>query len=416
MNFLHKLFNRKILIILLMGFSSGLPLALIGGTLQAWMKSAGVSLGTISLFAIVGLPYTIKFLWAPLMDRFSLFHREGPGHKKVGRRKSWMFITQIGLAASILFLGWSDPKDHLTMLALLSLLVSFFSASQDIVIDAWRRESLSDEELGFGSSVHVASYLFAFRMVSGALALILADHLAWSEVYTLMALLIGVGLLATIFCEEPDIQASAPRTLRESVIEPFFDYFARPGAITILVFILLYKLGDNMATQMTIPFYLDLGFSKTEIGTISKIIGWVSLALGGLVGGALMIRMKMLPSLLLFGGLQAASTFGFAILALMGKSMGMLTFVIAAENFAAGMSTTAFVAFMAMLTNKRFTATQYALLTSFMGIPRVLLVAPTGYIAEATGWFWFFTLCTVIAVPGFLMVFWMRRYIASSGN
>jgi len=400
------------LIILMMGFASGLPLALIGGTLQAWMKSVGVSLGTISLFAVVGLPYTLKFLWAPLMDRFSLF-QSGDG-KKVGRRKSWMFVTQAGLAASILFLGWSDPKDHLTMLAVISLLVAFFSASQDIVIDAWRRESLSDEDLGLGSSVHVASYLFAFRMISGAAALIMADHMAWSDVYTLMAALIGVGLLATFLCDEPDIHASAPRTLRESVVDPFLDYFSRPGAVMILIFILLYKLGDNMATQMTIPFYLDLGFTKTEIGTLTKIVGWVSLAIGGLVGGTLMLRLKILPSLFIFGALQAASTFGFAALALIGKSTAMLTFVIASENFAAGMSTTAFVAFMAMLTNKRFTATQYALLTSFMGIPRVILVAPTGYIAQSTGWFWFFTLCTVIAIPGSLMVFWMKRYVSHS--
>jgi PAT family beta-lactamase induction signal transducer AmpG len=397
------------LIILMMGFASGLPLALIGGTLQAWMKSAGVSLGTISLFAIVGLPYTLKFLWAPFMDRFSLFKS-----KKIGRRKSWMFVTQAFLAASILFLGWSDPKDHLTMLAVISILVAFFSASQDIVIDAWRRESLSDEELGFGSSVHVASYLFSFRMVSGALALILADHMSWSDVYTLMAVLIGVGLLATFLCDEPDIHASLPRTLRESVLDPFIDYFSRPGAIMILVFILLYKLGDNMATQMTIPFYLDLGFTKTEIGTISKIVGWISLAIGGLVGGALMLRLKILPALFIFGALQAAATFGFAALALIGKSIPMLTFVIASENFAAGMSMTAFVAFMAILTNKKFTATQYALLTSFMGIPRVIFVAPTGYIAQALGWFWFFAICTVIAVFGFLMVLTMRKYVSHS--
>jgi PAT family beta-lactamase induction signal transducer AmpG len=401
-----KLLDKKMLIILLMGFSSGLPLALTGGTLQAWMKSVGVNLGTISMFAMVGLPYTLKFLWAPLLDRFSLLRS-----KSFGRRKSWMLITQIGLAASILFLGWSDPKNHLWALGTLALLVSFFSASQDIAIDAWRREVLPDDELGFGSSVHVASYLFAFRMVSGALALILADHLPWSAVYTLMAAMIGIGVLATLLCEEPDIHAAAPKTLRESVIEPFIEYFSRPGAWLILLFILLYKMGDTMATQMTIPFYLDLGFTKTQIGTISKIVGWVALAVGGLVGGALMVRLKMLPSLLFFGGLQAAATFSFAILAMMGNSLPMLTFAIAAENFTAGMSTTSFVAFMAAITDKRFTATQYALLTSLMGIPRVIVVAPTGYLVQAVGWFWFFVICTIIAVPGFLLVFRMNKFI-----
>lgn len=394
------------LIILMMGFSSGLPLALTGGTLQAWMKSVGVNLGTISMFAIVGLPYTLKFLWAPLLDRFSLLKS-----KKFGRRKSWMLVTQIGLAASILFLAWSDPKDHLPLLGVISLLVAFFSATQDIAIDAWRRESLPDDELGFGSSIHVASYLFAFRMVSGALALILADHMAWSDVYTLMAAMIGIGILATLLCKEPDVHAAPPRTLKESVIDPFTDYFSRPGAWLILLFILLYKMGDVMATQMTIPFYLDLGFSKTEIGAISKIVGWISLAIGGLVGGALMVRLKMLPSLLTFGALQAGATFTFAILALIGKSIPMLTFAIATENFTAGMSTTAFVAFMAAITNKKFTATQYALLTSLMGVPRVIAVAPTGYLVQAVGWFWFFVICTAIAVPGFLLVFRMKKFV-----
>jgi PAT family beta-lactamase induction signal transducer AmpG len=402
MSALKQLLNKRMLVILMMGISSGLPFALIGGTLQAWMKSEGVDLTTIGLFAFVGLPYTLKFLWAPLMDRFTL--------NRMGRRRSWMFATQVFLILSIFGMAFSNPKDDIWMVAFLSLLVSFFSASQDIVVDAWRRESLSTEELGFGSSVHVAGYLFAFRMISGALALILSDFMSWQVVYSLMTGGVFLGLLATLMSEEPEISAAAPKTLRDSVIDPFVDYFKRPGAIFILVFIVLYKLGDNMALQMTIPFYIDLGFTKTEIGTITKAIGWIALTVGGLFGGALMIRMKMLPSLILFGILQAFAVFGFALLTYMPKDLSALSAVIAFENFVMGMGTAAFAAFMASITNKRFTATQYALLTSFMAIPRTILVTPTGWMAQQMGWFSFFTLCSLIAIPGILMIFWMKRY------
>lgn len=399
---LQRLFNKRMLLILLMGVSSGLPLALTGGTLQAWMKAEGVDLGAIGLFALVGFPYTFKFVWAPLMDRFNLF-------KKWGRRRSWMLISQVLLIVSVLALGATKPQENLWLVAFFALLVSFFSASQDIVLDAWRRESLNDDELGFGSSVHVTGYLFAFRMISGALALILSDHMSWNAVYNIMAAVIGLGLIATLLADEPEVDAPPPRTLKDAVLDPFIDYFKRHGAILILVFILLYKVGDNMAAQMSMPFYLDLGFSRTEVGAISKVVGWVALAVGGLIGGAITLRIKIVPSLIVFGILQAMSTFGFAWLASVGKDISALTFVIAFENFTAGMGTAAFVAFMATLTNKRFTATQYALLTSFMGVPRIFMAAPTGFLAESMGWFGFFSFCSLIAVPGLLMIFWMRK-------
>ncbi|PIS11784.1 MAG: AmpG family muropeptide MFS transporter, partial [Bdellovibrio sp. CG10_big_fil_rev_8_21_14_0_10_47_8] len=391
--------SKQMLVILMMGISSGLPLALTGGTLQAWMKSDGIDLTTIGLFAAVGLPSALKFLWAPLMDRFTLF--------RMGRRRSWMLVTQILLIFSILGMGSIHPKEQLWTMAFFALLVSFFSASQDIVLDAWRREALPNEQLGFGSSVHVTGYLFAFRLISGALALILSEHMSWSAVYTIMAAVAGLGVIATFLAHEPKLEVLAPRTFRESVFDPFVDYFAKPGAILILVFILLYKVGDNMASQMSIPFYLDLGFSRTEVGAISKIVGWVSLATGGLVGGALMLRIRLLSALTLFGILQAISTFGLAILAQVGYDLPTLTGVIAFENFTSGMGTAAFVAFMATITSKKFTATQYALLTSFMAVPRTLLVTPTGKMAEVMGWFGFFTFCTLIAIPGLIMIFFM---------
>lgn len=397
---LKKILTRQSLIIIMMGIASGLPLALIQGTLQAWMKTESVDLKTIGLFAFVGLPYTLKFLWSPIMDRYSF---------SFGRRKGWMLITQIFLILSVIGLSFCQPQNQLFMVALFALLVAIFSASQDIVIDAWRREALSDDELGWGSSVHVAAYLFAFRLIAGAFALILSDHLPWSTVYQLMALTLVLGVIATFLCEEPKVESTLPKSLKEAVVEPFFDYFTKPGAVLILFFILLYKIGDNMALQMTTPFFLDLGFSKSEIGAVSKVVGWISLSLGGLTGGAFLIRLKMTKALFWYGVLQMLSILTFSALAIIGANSFALAGVIAIENFAVGMSTSAFVAFMAALTNKRFTATQYALLTSFMGIPRTFAAAPTGYLAEMLGWTWFFILCTAAAIPGLLLIHVMKK-------
>ena len=295
------------------------------------------------------------------------------------------------------------------MVAVLAVAVAFFSASQDIVLDAWRREALSESELGLGSSIHVAGYLFAFRMISGALALILADLMPWNQVFMIMAAVASVGIIATLFCKEPLQELPPPRSLKEAVVDPFVEFFSRSGAVQILIFILLYKVGDNMASQMAMPLYLDIGFTKTEVGAISKVVGWISLAVGGLLGGAAMIRLGIYRSLIWFGVLQGISNFGFALLNTLGKDLTALTSVIAFENFTAGMGTSAFVAFMATLTNKRFTATQYALLTSFMGVPRTFMAAPTGFMAEGLGYFGFFTFCTLIALPGILMIPYMRR-------
>ncbi len=400
----RKLFNKQSLIILMMGLSSGLPLALTGGTLQAWMKSEQVSLATIGLFALVGLPYTWKFIWAPVMDRFAL--------GKAGRRKAWMLVSQLFLIGSILYMSVCDPHANLPEIAFAAFMVAFWSATQDIVLDAWRRESVPTEQFGWATSVHISGYLFGMRMISGALALILSDFLPWSQVFQILAAVQCVGLVATFFCREPKVEIQ-PRTLKETVIEPFVDYFRKPGAWLILVFILLYKAGDVMAGHMTIPFYLDIGFTKTEVGAISKLVGWASVFIGGMLGGLLMARIKIVPSLVVCGVLQAISTFGFVWLAIVGKSEWVLTFVIAFENLTAGMGTTAFVAFMGSITSRKFTATQYALLTSLMGVPRIFLAAPTGLFAERLGWVGFFILCTLIAIPGILLIGPMSRRQAS---
>lgn len=395
--FLEVIKNPKMLMIFFMGFSSGLPFFLTASTLQAWMTDAGVDLRTIGLFALVGLPYTWKFLWSPVMDRFNPL-------PWLGRRRGWMFLSQVGLIIAIVSLGLSQPDLRPWWTAFFAVLVAFLSASQDIVLDAWRRESLSDEELGLGSSTFVTGYLISMRLVSGALALFLADHMPWSSVYALMAAFIGVGLLVTMISKEPNVEAPVPKTLRESVVEPFTDFFQKPGAILVLLFILFYKLGDNMASTMTMPMYLQLGFTKSDVAAVTKIFGWIATVAGGLIGGAMILRFKILPSLLMFGILQAISTLAFAGLALAGKNHEWLMGVIAFENISAGMGTSAFVAFMATLTNKKFTATQYALLTSFMAVPARFVGAGTGYMVEGLGWVGFFVLCTVIAIPGLWLI------------
>jgi len=388
--------SGRMLVALLMGFACGLPLLLTISLLQAWMKEEGVDLTVIGLMALVGLPYTLKFLWAPFLDRFTL--------PFFGRRRGWLLVAQLSLIFSIVGLGLTDPGNNPWMVAFAAFLVTFFSASQDIVVDAYRREDLSDEELGLGSSLYVNGYRVGMLLASGG-GLIMADHMSFFMVYVIMAACMLPGVLTTLLAPEPDVSAGTPKSLKEAVVGPLVDYFSRSGAIWILAFILLYKIGDQMASAMTMPFYLDMGFSKTEIGTVVKIFGFWATIAGSLIGGVLMLRMGINRSLWIFGFLQALSTAGFAILAKIGYNISLLSGVIAFENLSAGMGTAAYVAFMASITNKKFTATQYALLTSLMGIPRVMASAPTGFLAKNIGWEGFFIFCTLIAIPGMLLLF-----------
>lgn len=379
----------------LMGFACGMPLLLTGSVLQAWMTEAGVDLAVIGLFALVGLPYTLKFLWAPLLDRFTppLF----------GRRRGWLLAIQLLLMLAIAGLGLTNPVANPWLVAALAFLVTFFSASQDIVVDAYRREDLPDHELGLGSSLYVNGYRLGMLLAGGG-GLMLADVMSFRSVYLLLAASLLVGVVTTLLAREPRVAEGTPTRLRDAVVQPFVEYFQRPGAWLILAFILFYKVGDSMAQAMTTPLYLDLGFSKTEIGAVVKLFGFWATIGGGLLGGLLMLRLGINRSLWLFGGLQALSTAGFAALALVGDQLAWLAAVVAFENLSGGMGTAAYVAFMAALTNKRFTATQYALLSSLMGIPRVLLSAPTGFLAEGFGWVGFFVFCTLAAIPGLLLL------------
>ena len=389
------------LVTLLMGFACGLPLLLTITVLQAWMKEEGVDLTVIGMMALVGLPYTLKFLWAPFLDRFTL--------PFLGRRRGWLIVAQTALLLSIAGLGFTQPKENPWMLAFVAFLVTFFSASQDIVVDAYRREDLPDEELGLGSSLYVNGYRVGMLLASGG-GLILADHIPFSMVYLIMAGCMLPGILTTIFAHEPELTAGTPKTMKEAVFDPLVEYFSRQGALYILAFILLYKIGDTMASAMTIPFYLDIGFSKTEIGAVVKLFGFWATIAGSLIGGTIMLRLGINRSLWYFGFLQAVSTAGFALLARIGYNVPALSAVIAFENLSSGMGTAAYVAFMASITNKRFTATQYALLSSLMGVPRVLASAPTGFLAKNIGWEAFFIACTLIAIPGMIILLKFARW------
>jgi len=392
---LTVIFSRRMVVACIMGYVAGLPLELTGFVLKTWMREQGVDLAVIGLFALVGLPYTLKFLQAPLLDRFSI--------ARLGRRRGWMLIFQSALILSIFFLGRTNPGQAPWLVAIAAFFVTLFSASQDIVIDAYRREDLSDEELGLGSSLYIAGYRLGMLLAAGG-GLILADHISFAMVYALMALCLVPGLAATLLTPEPPTPYGTPQTLSEAIIDPFIEYFRRPNAVWILAFILLYKIGDTMASSMTAPFYVDLQFTKTEVGTLVKLIGFWAIISGSFIGGILMLRIGINKSLWIFGVLQAVSTAGFAVLSIMGHDLYMLAFVIGFENLTSGMGTSAYAAFMASITNKKFTATQYALLTSLMGIPRVVASSGTGYIAEAFGWNYFFIFCTLIAIPGMLML------------
>ncbi|HET9403026.1 MAG TPA: AmpG family muropeptide MFS transporter [Burkholderiales bacterium] len=405
---LAAIFSGRMLYALLMGFASGLPLLLTGSVLQAWLKRSGIDLTSIGLFALVGLPYTLKFLWAPLFDRYlpPLF----------GRRRGWLLAIQALLAAALFALSFAHPApDGLLAVSVAALLVAFFSASQDIVIDAYRRESLADVELGFGSAMYVNGYRIGL-LVAGAGGLILAGSYSYETMYCVMAAVMAACIAVTLAAPEPPLPAGRPVTLAEAVFLPFRDYFTRGGAWLALAFILLYKLGDTMASAMTTPFYLDRGYSETEIGTVVKLFGFWATIAGGTLGGVWILRIGMSRALWLFGLGQMLSTLGFVVLAGVAPTAAALATVVAIENFTAGLGTAAFVGFMASLTDRRFTATQYALLSSLMGVPRVFASAPTGWFAELMGWPGFFLMCTLIAIPGLLLLRWIARLADGAGS
>ena len=397
--FREVLFNRRMLICIFTGFTSGLPLYVLIQLLPAWLRVEGVGLAEIGFFALVGFPYTWKFIWSPVMDRYTL--------PFLGRRRGWMLLTQMLLLISIASLGFLKPELSIWRIAYLAAAVAFFSASQDIVLDAYRRELLPDIELGMGNAIHVQTYRLA-GLVPGALGLILADFLPWHMVFLVVALFMAVGLVMTLLIDEAISEPDAPKTLREAIVEPFREFVNRKGlksALLILAFMVLYKLGDNMATALSTPFYLDVGFTLTQIGAIAKVASLVAVIVGGLAGGLVMIKLGINRALWLFGLVQVVSILGFALLAEVGANPLLLGVVVALEYLGVGLGTAAFTAFIARATNPLFAATQFALFTALTSVPRNVANAITGLIVETIGWTSFFILCTVLAVPGMLLLF-----------
>jgi MFS transporter, PAT family, beta-lactamase induction signal transducer AmpG len=390
--------SPKMLALLLLGFASGLPLFLTSRTLQAWMTVEGVDLASIGLFSLVALPYSLKFLWSPLLDRYV--------PPFLGRRRGWLVVTQVFLVVAIAAMALQNPRQALWWLAFNALFIAFFSASQDIAFDAYRTDVLEKPEMGAGAAIAVLGYRIAL-LVTGAVALILADRLPWPMVYLCMAGLMSLSILASIWAPEPKNPVRPPATLGEAVIMPFGEFFQRSGvgrAVLILVFITLYRYGDALVQNMATPFLLQTGFSQTDIGAIQGGMGLLATIVGTLVGGALLSQLGINRSLWVFGGLQALSNVAYLILAQVGQSYPLMVLTINVENFCGGLGTAGFVAFLMSLCSPRFSATQYALLSSLMAVSRDILVAPAGKLAEQTGWSTFFLITLAAAIPGLLLL------------
>lgn len=390
--------TKALLVCIFLGFSSGLPLFILYNLLSAWLKSEGVDLKAIGLFALVGMPYTWKFLWAPAMDRFKL--------PFLGRRRGWMVVTQIAVMLAVIMMGQFNPSTEIWIVVFLAAVVAFFSASQDIVVDAHRREWLTEGQMGSGTALFVNAYKLS-TLVPGSLSLILSDLISWDWVFFITGLFMLPGILTTLFVSEPREYGPPPQTMREAVIEPFNEFIHRSGwkhAAFILLFIFLYKLGDSMASALATPFYIELGFTRTEIGIVAKNAGlWASI-LGGILGAYWMLKTGVNKGLWIFGVLQAVATFGFVVLAQSGPDLWVLSWVIGFEAITAGLGTAAFTAYLALETNPRFTATQFALFTSLSAVPRTFINALTGYIVEFTGWTNFFIICVILALPGLMLL------------
>ncbi len=392
------LLNRHMLICVFQGFSSGMPLYVLVQLIPAWLRTEGVNLATIGLFTIVTLPYTWKFLWAPFLDRFSL--------PFLGRRRGWAIASQCLLLLCITQFGAFNPNENLVAVIWLVFLTSLFSATQDIVLDAYRREMLADDELGTGNSIFINAYRVS-SLVPGSLGFVLADFLPWTTVFWLVGIFMIIGIITTLLIPESSDDQIAPRTVREAIVEPFTEFFDRDGiksALLILAFMFFYKLGDNMAVALQTPFFIDIGFTLTEIGVIAKFVILGSTITGALLGGLLMLRLSINRALWIFGFIQMISIFGYVALAKIGNNLYALVAAASIEYIGVGLGTVALTAFMAKQTSRRFTATQFALLTSLMAVPRTFANATTGFIVEAIGYFNFFLLCALFAVPGMLLL------------
>jgi PAT family beta-lactamase induction signal transducer AmpG len=400
------LFSRRLLFCVLLGFSSGLPLYVLIQLVPAWLRGEGVDLSTIGLFSLATLPYTWKFLWSPILDRFR--------PPFLGRRRGWAIVSQLLLLVAIALFGSINPGGGVSIVALM-FATAVFGATQDIVVDAYRREILADNELGAGNSFFVQAYRLS-SLVPGSLALVLADHLPWSTVYWIVAVFMLVGIVTMLVAPETSDDKLAPASMKSAVVEPFREFFTRNGvksALLVLAFLFFYKLGDNMAVALQTPFFLDMGFTRTQIGTIAKFSILGATIVSSMIGGLVMLKLPINKALWIFGLVQLTTSLGFAALAAVGPNPYMLGAAAAWEYFGVGLGTVALLAFIAQQTNRRFTATQLALLTSLMVVPRTFAGSITGYIIEAVGYVNFFLICAAVGIPGILLLLkvapWSRR-------
>ena len=400
---LKLLANRRVLTVTFLGFASGLPLALTGGTLQAWMAVEGVDLKTIGIFSLVGLPYALKFFWAPLLDRYAL--------PFLGRRRGWILGTQFVLIGLIILLGLTSPKDTPWLVASIALLLTFTSATQDVVFDAYRTDVLRAKERGLGAAVSVTGYRIAM-LVSGALALVLAGPLGWRLTYLLMAGLMMVGVMATLFGQEPEVVSRPPQSLTEAISGPLTEFFERPASWAFLALIILYKIGDAFAGSLTTAFLIrGPGFSIAEVGAINKGLGLLATIFGALYGGLMLARLGLYRSLMIFGILQAVSNLSFMVLAYAGKVYSIMVAAVAFENLAGGMGTAAFLAFLMALCDHRYTATQFALFSALASLGRIFVGPPSGYLSHEVGWVIFFFITFLAALPGLILLYKMRQNV-----
>lgn len=418
----QAIFSKRMLICIFNGFSAGMPLFFIYHLIPAWLRSESIDLKTIGLFSLVGIPYTWKFVWSPIMDRYI--------PPFLGRRRGWMLITQLLLLFSMAFMGFLSPTQSIWLIAGMATAIAFFSASQDIVLDAYRRELLPDSELGLGNSMYVNGYRAAV-FVPGGLGLILGDYMPWSLVFMIIAAFMLIGVIKTLLIKEVFESIKAPASLNDAIVQPFVEFFSRDGGLKngllILAFLFLYKIGDNMATALSTPFYLDLGFSKTIIGSMIKLINFWAMIIGSFLGGATIYKIGINRSLWFFGLVQMVSILGFALLAEVGNNVTLLGFVIAFEYLGVGLGTAALVAFMARATSLNFTATQFALFSSLIALPRTFANAITGFLIEGVsqtdglyysvlglwdgmGYTNFFLFCTLCAIPGMILLKWVAPW------
>jgi len=424
--------KRRVLVVMFLGFSSGLPLALSGSTLLVWMTEAGVNLGTIGLFALVGTPYTIKFLWAPLIDALDVPVLS----RLLGRRRGWLLLSQLLLIAAVVFLGACDPRASPFLVALGALMVAAASATQDIIVDAFRVESLTENEQAAGMASYVAAYRIgmlastagALFLVSGFQGLGLAYQAAWTAGYAAMAALVLIGVATTLWAAEPQKSAAAEavlaqenigRRIVEAAVGAFSEFLSRENALLALAFVVLFKFTDALSGAMTAPFVIDLGFSRNEYAAIIKGLGLAATLIGGFAGGAL-ARGASLPASLWIGGIvQGLANLAFSVQAILGHNTAWLSFAIVAENFTSAIGTVIFVAYLsALCRNPLHTATQYALLTALAAFGRTYLSSGAGFLAAATGWTWFFVLCAVAGLPALALLAalqWRGHFAALPG-